>query len=264
MTTALVTGASAGIGAAFSRELARTGHHLVLVARSQEALDALAAAIRADYGVHVEVLVADLADRSDLDTVVERLRADRHGSRAVDLLVNNAGFGISTRFLESDIVEEERALDVMCRAVMVLSHAAAREMRMRGRGAILNVSSVAGFVSMSSYSAIKAWVTTFSESLATELAGTGVTVTALCPGFTRSEFHARANLNMSRLPDVFWLDADDLVRSALNDARRGKVVSVPGAVYKAVAGSARILPRSAVRRVSGAIAVKRQQASGGQ
>ncbi len=259
MTTALVTGASAGIGAAFCRELARTGHHLVLVARNRDSLEALGADLTSRYGVHCEVLVADLANRDDVERVAERIRTDEFERRGIDLLVNNAGFGIPGAFLEAEVAEEERALDVMCRAVLVLSHAAGRTMRQRGSGAIINVSSVAGFVAMSSYSAIKAWVTTFSEALATELAGSGVRVTALCPGFTRSEFHQRANLNMSRLPDALWLDPDELVQACLADVRRGRVLSVPGVAYKALTAATSVLPRGVVRRTSGLVGARRRR-----
>ncbi len=272
MTTALVTGASSGIGAAFCRELARTGHDLVVVSRSEHALEDLAAGLRTEFGVTVEVLPADLADRAQVERVAERIRLDGSGEstssepsagesdRVVDLVVNNAGFGMGRSFLDADIAEEERALEVMCRAVMVLSHAAGWVMRERGHGGIINVSSVAGFVQMGTYSAIKAWVTTFSEGLATELRSSGVQVTALCPGFTHTDFHNRAELDMSRrLPEAFWLNADDLVRTALRENREGKVISVPGVTYKAVTTAVQVLPRTLVRRVSGALASNRRR-----
>ena len=172
MATALVTGGTAGIGAVFARQLAQRGHDLVLVARDQTRLETAAADLRR-RGVEVEVLVADLADRSDVQRVVDRV-ADP--LRPVDLVVNNAGFGVHGSLLSGDVAEHEQALAVMCRAVLVLSAAAGKAMCSRGRGAIVNVSSVAGFVTMGSYSAVKSWVTTFSEGLAGELSGTGVTV----------------------------------------------------------------------------------------
>ena len=255
MATALVTGATAGIGLAFCRELAERGHDLVLVARDRARLENVSDELEAKYQVHCEILAADLSDRLQVQKVAERLAEP---GRPVDLLVNNAGFGLSRSFLQGDLAEEERALDVLCRAVMVLSHAAALAMRDRGRGAIINVSSVAGFVAMGSYSAAKAWVTTFSEALANELAGTGVTVTALCPGFTHTEFHQRASLDMSRLPRVMWLEADRLVRDCLDDVKAGKVVSVPGPQYKLIAALTRTLPRGLVRRASGGVASRRR------
>ena len=244
MSTALVTGASAGIGRAFAERLAREGHDLVLVARDRARLERLAAALRADDGVDVEVLVADLADREATATVCDRL-ADE--VRPVDLLVNNAGFGLRRAFLDNDLREEEAGLDVMVRAVMLTCHAAGRAMRGRRRGAIVNVSSVASFIANGTYSAEKAFVTVFSEGLASELSGTGVTVTALCPGFTRTEFHQRARMRISALPEAMWLDADDVVQQALADVAAGKVVSVPGAQWKVVATVVRTLPRPVVR-----------------
>ena len=255
MATALVTGATAGIGLAFCRELAERGHDLVLVARDRARLENVSDELEAKYQVRCEILAADLSDRLQVQKVADRLGEP---GRPVDLLVNNAGFGLSRSFLQGDLAEEERALDVLCRAVMVLSHAAALAMRDRGRGAIINVSSVAGFVAMGSYSAAKAWVTTFSEALANELAGTGVTVTALCPGFTHTEFHQRASLDMSRLPKVMWLEADRLVRDCLDDVKAGKVISVPGPQYKLIAALTRTLPRGLVRRASGGVASRRR------
>ncbi len=178
MTTALVTGATAGIGWSFCRRLADDGHDLVLVARDAERLEQRATELRDRSGVQVEVLPADLSDRAQVQRVADRLAS---ADRPVDLLVNNAGFGIRTPFTRSDVADEERMVDVLVGAVLVLSHAAANAMRERGHGAIVNVSSVAGFAAMGSYSASKAWVTTFTEALATELAGSGVRVQAPVP-----------------------------------------------------------------------------------
>ena len=244
MPTALVTGASAGIGRAFAERLAREGSDLVVVSRDLARLDALARELRAAHGVEVEVLVADLADRAATGVVCARL-ADP--TRPVDLLVNNAGFGLHRSFLDNDLAAEEARLDVMVRAVMLTCHAAGRAMRERGSGTIVNVSSIASFIANGTYSAEKAFVTVFSESLASELAGTGVTVTALCPGFTRTEFHQRARIRMSALPGALWLDADVVVQQALADASAGKVISVPGAQWKVVTAVVRALPRPLVR-----------------
>ncbi|WP_377639921.1 SDR family NAD(P)-dependent oxidoreductase [Oryzobacter terrae] len=240
MGTALVTGASAGIGRAFAERLAREGTDLVLVARDRARLEELAAGLRDRHGVAVEVLVADLSDREATGRVCTRLADD---VRPVDLLVNNAGMGQRESFLDNDVRAEEAALDVMVRAVLLTCHAAGRAMRARGSGAILNVSSVASFISNGTYSAEKSFVTVFSEALASELAGTGVTVTALCPGFTRTEFHERARMEVSALPASWWLDADDVVAQALQDVASGKVVSVPGAQWKLITTAIRATPR---------------------
>lgn len=244
MSTALVTGATSGIGLSFAHQLAERGHDIVLVARDRARLENVSDELRAKYDVGTEILVADLSDRADTGKVAERL-ADQ--ARPVDLLVNNAGYALKKRFLDNDITEEEAVFDVLGRAVLVLSHAAARAMRERGHGAIVNVSSVAGQITSGTYSAVKSFVTVFTEGLASELAGTGVTATALLPGFTRTEFHQRARLNMSRLPTFLWLDPHRLVSDCLDDVSRGRVISVPGAQYKAIVALLRVLPRSLVR-----------------
>ncbi|HRW17454.1 MAG TPA: SDR family oxidoreductase [Dermatophilaceae bacterium] len=256
MSTALVTGASSGIGLAFVRQLAERGHDVVLVARDRARLENLADDVERTYRVRAEILAADLTDRDQLGRVAARLG---EAERPVDLLVNNAGHGLAKGFLAGDVADEERLLEIHCRATLVLSHAAARAMVQRGHGAIVNVSSVASFVAMGSYSAAKAWVTTFSEGLSTELAPHGVTVTALCPGFTHTEFHERARMDMSRLPEALWLDADELVRAGLADVARGRAISVPGAAYKAVVGVTRLLPRALTRQVSGGISRRRRR-----
>ena len=248
MRTALVTGATSGIGHAFCRELAERGNNLVLVARHRARLENVSDELRARHSVNVEILAADLSKRTQLRRVAERV-ADRE--RPIDLLVNNAGFTTSRSLLKGDLADEEAMLDVLCRAVLVLSHAGALSMRERGRGHIINVSSVAGFVPTSTYGASKAWVTAFTETLAHELEGSGVSATALCPGFTRTEFHERANLDMSGTPKAMWLEADWLVRDCLDDVRAGKVVSIPGVQYKVIAGVAQLVPHSLMRAVSG-------------
>jgi short-subunit dehydrogenase len=245
MSTALVTGATAGIGLSFAHQLAERGHDVVLVARDRARLENVSDELQATYGIDTEILVADLSDRAETGKVAERL-ADP--ARPVDLLVNNAGYSLKKRFLDNDISQEEAVFDVLCRAVLVLSHAAAGAMRQRGHGAIVNVSSVASFITSGTYSAEKSFVTVFTEGLSAELAGSGVTATALCPGFTHTEFHDRAGLNMSSLPGFMWLDAKRLVRDCLDDVAKGKVVSVPGPQYKAIVAALRVLPRSAVRK----------------
>lgn len=244
MTTALVTGASAGIGAEFARQLASRGNDLVLVARDATRLQALADELTAAHGIRAEVLPADLTDRAATQRVCDRL-ADE--ADPVDILVNNAGFGLKGSFLGNDIADEEAGLDVMVRAVLLTCHAAGRAMRERGRGQIINVSSVAGWITSGTYSAEKSFVTVFTEGLSVQLQGTGVTATAVAPGFTHTEFHERAELPMGWLPDWAWLSASELVSGALDDAAKGKAISVPGRQWKAVATLARIAPRPLVR-----------------
>ncbi|WP_313022843.1 SDR family oxidoreductase [Mobilicoccus sp.] len=251
MTIALVTGASAGIGRSFCRELARTGHDVVLVARDRTRLDDLARELESSYGVATEVLPADLSTDEGRDAVAARL--GEQGDRAVDLLVNNAGFGLKTSFFNSDVADEQRQLAVLCESVLVLTHAAGRAMRARGRGHIVNVSSVASYVTMGSYSACKSFVTTLTQSLAIDLAGSGVGITALCPGYTHTEFHSRMGAGMEDVPGFMWLDSDRLVRDCLRDVRAGKVISTPGAFYRSAEMITGVLPRGAVRRLSAAM-----------
>jgi short-subunit dehydrogenase len=246
--SALVTGATAGIGAAFARRLARDGYDLVVVARDAERLKRIANELSTAHTVSVDPLVADLATAAGQEVVAARIEA-----APLDLLVNNAGIGLKERFPLSTLAEERRLLGVNVEAVMRLTLAALPAMMDRRRGAVLNVSSVAGFAPTSpgsTYPASKAWVTSFSESVAESVAPSGVRVMALCPGFVRTEFHDRAEIDVSQTPSWLFLDADWLVSSALRDLSRGKVVSVPSVKYKVAVFAMRHLPRSLLRRVA--------------
>jgi short-subunit dehydrogenase len=244
-STALVTGPTAGIGRSFARQLAARGQDLVLVARDTARLDEVATDLRSSYGVEVEVLPADLADRAELELVEKRL-ADR--ARPVELLVNNAGFGLKGRFLDNTVDAEEEMLHVLVTAVLRLSHAALGAMTERGRGGVINVSSVSAFLPRGTYSAAKAWVNSFSEWAAHEYRPRGVTVMALCPGFTKTEFHERMDVGRDSAPEFMWLDADQLVATALRDFDHGKALSIPSAQYKLVTAAARVLPTGVLQR----------------
>ena len=240
MTTALITGATSGIGAAFARRLARDGQDLVLVARNTERLRRQAVELHDGHGVEVSVLTADLATDPGIEAVEERL-ADRR--QPVDLLVNNAGFGHKAGYLEVPLADELAMLKVHCEAVLRLTSAAARAMRDRGRGAVINVASVAAFVPRGTYGASKSWVVQFSLGAAEDLAGTGVRVMALAPGMVRTEFHQRAGMPVDRIPRWMWLDADKVVDSALRDLARGRPLSIPDPRYKTMMGLSRLVPR---------------------
>ena len=299
MGTALITGATAGIGLELAWQLAQAHHDLVLVARDRARLETVAEELRQFAGVGVQVLPADLSEPGDLAHVAERaglsqpdadlpvavasagagpatasspagpataadpaaditaLPADRlHTTaeveaRPVDLLVNNAGFAVGQDFVSGSIEQERRALAVMVGAVMELTHAAVPGMVARGHGAVLNVASVTALTAMGTYAAHKAWVRTFTEGLASELRGTGVTATVLNPGLTHTEFHARAAMDESAWPAFVWLQADDVARQALDAVRRGQVICTPSLRYQIANAALRASPRWLVRRVTG-------------
>lgn len=238
MPLAVVTGASSGLGAEYARHLAQRGADLILVARDGAALEDIARRVRA-HGRKAEVLVADLLDDEQRATVEETLR-----SRPVDVLVNNAGFGLGLEFDRNDIDDEVAHLRLHVETTMRLTHAVLPGMIERGRGRILNVASVAAFIPRSTYAACKRWVVSFSEWASAHYAPRGVTVTAVCPGFTHTNFHERMGLEPGRegIPSWMWLDAADVVRESLGDAARGRAVSIPSRRYKLLAGLGRILP----------------------
>jgi short-subunit dehydrogenase len=236
VSTALVTGPTAGIGKEIATQLAQRGHRLILVARDEQRLAALA-----DRLGNAEILPADLSDPQQRAAVED-------AARDVDWLVNNAGYGLNSSFVESTIEEEQKLLDVLVTAPMRLSHAALPGMIARSHGRILNVSSVAGWIPFGTYSAAKSWLTVFSEGLAAETPA-NVHITALCPGFTRTEFHERADMHVG-YPDWVWLNAADVASQGIKDCERGKVISVPDIRYQALAQVARHAPRSLLRRAS--------------
>lgn len=241
MTTALITGASSGLGAEYARQLAARGADLVLVARDRSALDAVAADLRRLNGVEVEVLAADLLKPRQREKVEARL-AD--ASRPVQVLVNSAGHGLSLAFERNDIGDEVRHLELHVEVTMRLMHAALGPMLARGSGRIINVASVAAFIPRSTYGAVKGWVVSFSSWANGRYSPRGVTVTAVCPGFTHTNFHERAGLPPGHegVPDWMWLDAPQVVSESLRDAARGKPVSVPSLKYKVLVALARFAP----------------------
>jgi short-subunit dehydrogenase len=250
---ALVTGATAGIGESFTRLLAAEGFNLVLVARDEVRLHERAQGLKDKYGADSVVIVADLATESGCTKVEEYL-----ANKEVEVLINNAGFGINKAFTMSDLAKEEEVLKVLVRTPMRLMHVVLPKMKERNSGVVINVSSVASFIAGGAYSASKSYLTVLSESLHTELSGTNIKVSALCPGFTRTEFHQRGRMKMAGLPEFMWLNSDLLVAKAWKDALAGKPVSIPGWQYKLLVGFISIVPRSIVRRLGMNLRVKQR------
>jgi short-subunit dehydrogenase len=248
---ALVTGATVGIGDCFARLLAAEGYNLVINARNAEKLNERADFLRSTFGVEVEVLPADLA--VDCEKVEKYI-----STHEIEVLVNNAGFGLNQSFLSSSIEDEERVLDVLVRAPMRLMHAVLPQMRKRDSGIVINVSSTAAFIAGGHYSAAKAYVTVMSESLHTQMLPTNVNVLSLNPGFVHTEFHQRAGMKMGAIPNFMWLDGDFLVKKAWADAKKGKAISIPGWQYKVLRAIIALAPRPTVRKMGMTLRTKQR------
>jgi short-subunit dehydrogenase len=241
---ALVTGATAGIGESFSRLLAAKNYNLVLVARDLPRLHERAAALEANFGIKTHVIQADLATDEGCLRIEKYILENQ-----IDVLINNAGFGTNKAFTMSTLEVEQQLLDVLVRTPMRLMHVALPLMKARNNGIIINVSSVAGYIAGGTYSASKSYLTVLSESLNTELSATNVKVSALCPGFTRTEFHQRGKMSMKGLPNFLWLNPDRLVEQSWRDALKGEAVSIPGWQYKLLVLIVQTVPRFIVRKV---------------
>ena len=247
---ALVTGASSGLGAAFAEALARRGFDLVVVARRRERLETLAEELRGRYEVAVQVLAADLTSGAELQSIESRVASDA----ALSILVNNAGFGTTGRFAETDPDREEAEIRLNVIALSRLARAALPGMIARGSGGIINVSSVSALLPgpyHATYGATKAFVNSFTEALHEELRGTGVQVQALCPGFTRTEFQERAGVTSRSVPTFAWMSPEYVVENSLAALRRGTLVCVPGPIYQLLTALISLLPRSLVRSLHG-------------
>lgn len=241
---ALVTGATSGIGESFTRLLAENNYNIVLVARDLPRLQERAHGLQEKFNVETHIIQADLSTDAGC-AAVEQFIANNQ----VDVLINNAGFGLNKAFTLSALDTEQQMFDVLVRTPMRLMHVALPLMKQRNKGVVINVSSVAGFIAGGTYSAAKSYLTVLSESLHTELAGTHVKVSALCPGFTRTEFHQRGRMSMKGLPNFMWLDSDKLVAKSWNDALKGEAVSIPGWQYQLLVFVIQALPRSIIRKV---------------
>jgi short-subunit dehydrogenase len=246
MPTSLVTGATSGIGESFTRLLATKGYDLVLVARDEKRLQERAKSLESKFKIKVEVLQADLSVATQLAKVEKRLA---NPDSPIDVLINNAGFGIKDSFLKSDIADEILLFDVLAKAPMQLAHAVLPQMLSRNSGTIINVSSIASFIAGGTYSAAKAYLTVHTESLHSELSKTNIKISALCPGFTHTEFHQRGKMKMSGLPNFMWLESDRVVADSWKAAMAGKAICIPGWQYKILSTIARFGPRPLVRKL---------------
>jgi short-subunit dehydrogenase len=250
---ALVTGATAGIGESFTRLLAEKGYNLVLVARDEARLHDRAQGLMDKFGAESVVIVADLATEIGCTKVEDFIKQNE-----IEVLINNAGFGINKAFTMSALDKEEEVLKVLVRTPMRLMHVVLPGMKERNSGTVINVSSVASFIAGGAYSASKSYLTVLSESLHTELSATKIKVSALCPGFTRTEFHQRGRMKMAGLPEFMWLNSDRLVAQAWKDAQSGKAVSIPGWQYQLLVGLISVVPRPLVRRLGMNLRVKQR------
>ena len=241
---ALVTGATAGIGESFTRLLAQNNYNIVLVARDMPRLQERASQLQSQFNVQTHIIQADLSTDAGCSAVEEYITNNQ-----IDVLINNAGFGINKAFTMSELKAEQEMFDVLVRTPMRLMHIVLPGMKQRNKGVLINVSSVAGYIAGGSYSAAKSYLTVISESLHTELAGTNVKIIALCPGFTRTEFHQRGRMSMKGLPSFMWLNSDRLVAKAWSDALKGKAVSIPGWQYQLLVFVIQSLPRSIIRKI---------------
>ena len=241
---ALVTGATSGIGESFTRLLAENNYNIVLVARDIPRMQERELGLQKKFNVQTHIIQADLSTDAGC-AVVEHYIANNQ----VDVLINNAGFGLNKAFTMSDIDAEQQMFDILVRTPMRLMHVALPLMKQRNKGVIINVSSVAGYIAVGSYSAAKSHLTVLTESLHTELSGTNIKISALCPGFTRTEFHQRGRMSMKGLPSFMWLDSDKLVAKAWSDALKGEAVSIPGWQYQLLVFVIHSLPRSIIRKV---------------
>ena len=251
MKLAVITGPTSGIGLAYAQELAREGYQLLLVGRNEIKLKQL----QLDLNAKSEIFVADLSVQAEILRVGSHLE----GLKQIDLLVNNAGFGSSLPFSQNSLAEEIEQMEILMKAVMVLTHATLPKMIKQNSGIILNISSVAAWVPTGTYAAAKSWVTAFTESISAELKGSKVQVTAVAPGFTKTKFFDRSQMKDDDVPKWLWLTPEQVAKESLKDARSGQLISIPGAQYKAMSTVTRSLPRPLVRFFSHEFARKQKE-----
>jgi short-subunit dehydrogenase len=253
MAKALVTGASAGIGLEFIHQLAAKGYDVILVSRNKNKLDEIASDVAKKYSVKAEVLVADLGTDQGI-----KHTCDFISQNDIEFVVNNAGLGINKPFHATDLAEEVNLLNVLVKAPLEISHAAIVQMMKKNNGFIVNVGSVAAWTTSGTYSAAKVWLTSFSESLNTNYKNSGINVTVVAPGFTRTEFHQRAQMPTNEIPNWMWISTQLVVTDSIKAVLKAKPVVIPHVKYKLLFVFLRITPRSIIRKFSNSYQSRRQ------
>jgi len=254
MPKALVTGASSGIGREFAFQLAQKGYDLLLVARDIDRLEQVGLTAAQKFGVKYQVLRADLSQLSDIKKVAGALSTESD----LEYLVNNAGFGLNKALHKSSAEEEKALLEVLVTAPLMLTQSALGQMLEKNRGYVINVGSVAAWITSGTYSAAKSYLHSFTESLYAQYASKGIKISTVAPGFTRTEFHQRANINMSSMPNWLWLEDKKVVKQAIDGVMKGKSLVVPGLQYKTLKLFADVLPRVVIRGFSNYYQAKRR------
>jgi hypothetical protein len=246
---ALITGGSCGIGAEFARQLASQGCDIIIVSRREETLIEMCEVIQNDFGVKADYIIADLSDYKQTQSLAEKIKTLDN----LEILVNNAGFGTQGEFLELPVKSHLDMLRVHCEATVALTHSALPAMVNNRRGGVINVSSVSAYMfgpEASMYCGTKAFLNAFSESVALEVKESGVTIQALCPGYTLTEFHQRLGINLSKKALKHFMSAEEVVACSLRYFKRGRVICIPGFGYKLIHLLIKIMPASLMRRIS--------------
>jgi len=255
MGKALITGATSGIGLEFAHQLANKGYDLILVSRNTKRLDETALLLVTKYSVDVKVLTADLGTDAGINLTCGVI--NEAGSE-IEIIVNNAGLGINKPFHSADLVEEINLLNVLVKAPLEICHTAINQMKKNKKGFIVNVGSMAAWTTSGTYSAAKVWLTSFSEALNTNYRDSGINVTVVAPGFTRTEFHQRANMSTATIPNWMWMPTNLVVKDSLKAVFKGQAVVIPHLKYKLLYLVLRILPRNIVRKFSNSYQSRRQ------
>ena len=253
MKKALITGASAGIGLEFAYQLAQKNYDLILVSRNQQKLSEIAQEISSKYKNINEVLVADLASKEGIDLVSNKIKTDED----IEFIVNNAGLGINKPFHKATLNEESDLLNVLVKAPLEITHSAITSMLNRNKGFIINVGSVAAWTTSGTYSAAKVWLTSFSESLNTNYQKKGINICVVAPGFTKTEFHQRANMSTESIPNWMWLSTKIVVKDSIDAVLKGKTIVVPSIRYKLLVTFLKLMPRTFIRKFSDSYQSKR-------